>query len=115
MVCDFTGARIDPILMNYELFEIADNSSHKLRSFIACDSKNCQPKLYLKKLSNGVVTEINWITQIPYMPIGRIIWIGDNLLAFVHQNGPNIAIISVIKVKEEEFFLYWLTDNQCGL
>jgi hypothetical protein len=113
-ILKFNTPAIDPVLMNYMVEEIADNSSHTIRAFLACDNpKHCHEHLFLKNLINGNVTEINWSTQNDIRPINNIIWIGDDLLAFAELTGVYIITIAVIEVKEERFNLFLLSDNRC--
>ncbi|MPM06311.1 hypothetical protein SDC9_52610 [bioreactor metagenome] len=112
-VLSLLPSTFEPIDNNYFINEIADNTSQTIRAYIACDINDCQEKLYLKNLNTGIVSLIDWNGRQEYRPLARLVWIGEDLLAFVQQNSPAAAIISVINVKEEKFILYWINFNQC--
>lgn len=112
-VLSLLPSTFEPLDNNYFIYEIADNTSQTIRAYIACDINDCLSKIYLQDLNSSVVSQVVWNGQQDYRPIGRLVWIGDDLLAFVQQNGPAAAIISVINVKEEKFILYWINFSQC--
>lgn len=97
----------------YELWEIADSSSGMTRAYVACEKKLCQAKIILENLENGSLSELDWSGRIPYRPISRVIWLGDDLLMFSHNTSPNDVIIAVVQVKEQKFLYYWLASYPC--
>lgn len=112
-ILKITNSNIDLSSENFAIIESAYNFSHNIRSIIACDKEKCQPKLILENQENNRLTEINWKGQIPSRPIGRLMWLNDNILIFVQQNGPAAAIIAAIDIKENRFIVYLLSENQC--
>ena len=104
------------IPMNQEkiwVWEIADNPSKTFRAFVACERELCHPKLYLENLNSGTVQEIDWSGRFPYRPISQIIWIGDDLLSFMHLTSPNDALIITHQIDEGNFLVYWLVGYSC--
>jgi hypothetical protein len=80
---------------------------------VACNPAFCQPKLYVQDINIGTVQEINWTVWNPGRPISRIMWIGDNTLAFFHLTNPNSAEIGVVDIRKEKFLLLWLSGYPC--
>lgn len=112
-VLSLSPSTFNPVDKEYFINEMADDASQTIRAFIACDINDCKDKLFLKDLNSGVVSQVDWNGWQEYRPLARLVWIGKNLLAFVQQDGPAAAIISVVNVKEEKFILYWINFNQC--
>jgi hypothetical protein len=98
---------------NWWVSEMADNPSKDLRAFIACDPNFCQQKVFLENRDGSSIQEVNWSGRIPYRPISQVMWIGDNLLTFAHQTGPNDAVIAAVQVREKKFLFYWLVGHPC--
>ncbi len=95
---EFIESNVIPDESIYWIDEIADNYSRTLRAFVACDPAFCQPKIYVQNLANGMVQEINWSSRLPWRPIMRIMWVGDNLLTFFHPPNPQNAQIGAINI-----------------
>jgi hypothetical protein len=110
---EFIDSTVTPNEEIYWIDEIADNYAKDLRAFVACDPAFCQPKLYVQNIIIGTVQEINWTVWNPGRPISRIIWIGDNTLAFFHLTNPNSAEIGIVDIRKEKFLSLWLADYPC--
>ena len=72
--------KTDQDIQNVE--EVADNNDKSYQAFVACNQKLCQPKIFVKNLTNGKVYEINWEERFSYRDIQAIIWINHDVLAF---------------------------------
>lgn len=112
---DFTLEKIAISLElgKFDKWEIAENPSKTFSAFIACEKQSCQPRLFIGNNKNSIIQEFNWTGKMPYRPIARIIWIGDEILSFTQLANPDKLVIVTLDVKNEKILFYWLVNYSC--
>jgi hypothetical protein len=109
-VIDFLETETQLALRGAWVSEIADNPGGSLRAFTACDPLACQEKLYLESMESGVTWLVDWSGRLPAWPVSRIVWIGDNRLAFFQLTSAYQGVVGVVDIRAEKFVIYWLVE-----
>lgn len=95
--------------------EMADNEDKSYHAFVACNRELCQPKIYVEKISDGKVYEINWKERMPWRDIQAIVWIDHDVLAFYQSNSPYVSQVLAVDVEKKNFVYFSLVQYNCPL
>jgi hypothetical protein len=111
---DVTDEIKDPI----EIDEIADNTNNTYRAYlVVCDSdQDCkwgQHQLYLKNRLSEKTYLVTWSGFESLTAHWNLIWIGEDIIAYMHTLDPQREEIIAINVKTEEFAYVGQTWAYC--
>ncbi len=91
-----------------EIYEIADNTKNTYRAYLAAcktywDCKWGPNQLHLENILNGRTYMITWKGFESITAHWNLIWIGENIIAYMHMLDPRREEIIAINVKTKEF------------
>jgi len=90
--------------------EIADSANNKYRAYLATDPnirlENCElgcspERVYIKDSETGEIHGINWNGYMPRRITFKIIWLGDEYLAFQQNINPYNSETIVIDIEQQ--------------
>lgn len=94
-------------------WEEVTSSNAVFHAFIACEFENCQPRLFVKDLTNSNIFEVTFSMRIPWRPLSDLTWIDDNILAFSQFSNPHNGFRFAVDISQRKQLLTLVIADEC--
>ena len=96
-----------------DIYEIADNQNNRYRAYLVDEPapiSTCatciQSRVYVQRHKGNQIYMINWKRYLSSRYLGRLIWVGNEVITFFQSLGPHGGELIGVDVEKQEFVYY---------